>query len=432
MRKFIAALSGVLLAAGCGYPPTEIKPVEVKQAIPIPEGANAKPFMLSNLVFRIPSGEDLGRRLGGGNCRAVRGRINWNAGNMHQPDDERGYAITFIETMKQANYPVLGDPDALFDEDSQSRAELKVGAQIDKLQIEPCFNKDDHDDYNYGSGTAAMRINWQVFDIIAHRVVYKVTTEGFFHTEQSQTNGEGVLLGAAFQAAVINLQADPGFNALVMGRVRTIKSAQEGQPYIRLRAPAQPPANIPDAQSAVISITNATGLGSGFIISPDGYALTNAHVVGESKFVTVRLASGREVTAEVMRTDVARDVALIQLGEANLPSLKLRLNSEPDAGDEIYAIGTPLEIGLAQTVTHGIVSAYRDYEGFKFIQGDIIIRHGNSGGPLLDRSMAVVGLTDLGLTMDDSTPICLFIPIADALRRLKIELSPSEQSFRMQ
>lgn len=436
MRKFIAALSGVLLAAGCGYPPTEIKPVEVKQPIPIPEGSNAKPITFTRVVFQIRRGEDLGRRLGGGNCRAVRDRVNWDSDylrlvGLHQYD----FPLVFIEAMKQANYPAVGKTDSLFDEESQSGALLKVAAIVDKLQVEPCFNRDDHYDYNHASGTAALRVNWQVFDVIADRVVYKVTTEGFFHNEQSQTGGAERLVLDAFQAAAINLQADPGFNALVMGKSGAVQSGAAGLPIIRLRAGAQPPASIPDAQAAVVSIRNATGQGSGFIISPDGYALTDQHVVGSARFVNVVLASGRELPAEVVRADTARDVALIKLGEANLPALRLRLDSELDVGEEVYAIGTPLELGLANTVTHGVVSGYRDLNNFKFIQSDASIHHGNSGGPLVDRSAAVVGLSELMYTPDrdePGAPIYLFTPITDVLRRLNVRIEAPQQSIHMQ
>jgi S1-C subfamily serine protease len=435
MRKFIAALGGVLLAAGCGYPATEIKPVEVKQAIQVPEGTHAKPIMLTHVVFKIPRGEDLGRRLGGGNCRAVRDRINWYGEHMRLSGEEDEFKIAFIEIMKQANYPAVGMATSLFDEEPGSSAELRVAAVIDKLQAEPCFNKDDHHDYNYASGTAAVRVNWQVFDVLAGRVVYKVTTEGFFHTEQSQTGGADPLVINAFQVAVTNLQADPEFNALVMGKSPSVQSDTQSQPLIRIRAATQPPASIPDAQAAVISIKVALGHGSGFIISPDGYALTDQHVLGDARFVKAILASGREVPAEVVRGDTGRDVALIKLGEGNLPALKLRLDSEPNVGDEVYAIGTPLELELANTVTHGIISAYRNDNGFKFIQSDASIHHGNSGGPLVDRSAAVVGLSEASFSPvqgEPGAPIYLFTPITDVLRRLNVQVETPEQSFHMQ
>ena len=135
--------------------------------------------------------------------------------------------------------------------------------------------------------------------------------------------------------------------------------------------------------------------GSGFIISADGYILTNNHLVGESEKITVTLNDGREFEAKVIGTDPDSDVAVIKIDANNLPYLETADSDKLEVGEWILAIGNPF--GLAHTVTAGIVSAkgrsgvgISTYEDF--IQTDAAINPGNSGGPLLNLDCKVVGI----------------------------------------
>ncbi len=146
---------------------------------------------------------------------------------------------------------------------------------------------------------------------------------------------------------------------------------------------------IPRQQQRVV------GQGSGFIISPDGYILTNNHVVGDADKVTVKLEDGREFTAKTVGTDPHSDVAVIKIDAKNLPMLALGDSDALEAGDWVLAIGNPF--GLSHTLTAGIVSAkgrsslgLADYENF--IQTDAAINPGNSGGPLVDLNGKAIGM----------------------------------------
>ena len=137
------------------------------------------------------------------------------------------------------------------------------------------------------------------------------------------------------------------------------------------------------------------GQGSGFIISKDGYILTNNHVVGQADTITVKLDDGRDLQAEVVGTDPQTDVAVIKVDAKNLPVMPLGSSDILEVGEWVMAIGTPF--GLAQTVTVGVVSAKGrsgmgivDYEDF--IQTDAAINPGNSGGPLLNLEGKAVGI----------------------------------------
>ncbi|MCG7854079.1 MAG: DegQ family serine endoprotease [Methanosarcinaceae archaeon] len=137
------------------------------------------------------------------------------------------------------------------------------------------------------------------------------------------------------------------------------------------------------------------GQGSGFIISPDGYIMTNNHVVGDADKVTVKLEDGREFTAKTIGTDPHSDVAVIKIDAKNLPVLALGNSDTLEVGDWVLAVGNPF--GLSHTLTAGIVSAkgrsslgLADYENF--IQTDAAINPGNSGGPLVDLNGTAIGM----------------------------------------
>ncbi len=134
--------------------------------------------------------------------------------------------------------------------------------------------------------------------------------------------------------------------------------------------------------------------GSGFVISPDGYILTNAHVVAVADEVVVRLSDRREFRAQVVGMDRRTDIALLKVPSDGLPSVRLGNPAALKEGDWVLAIGSPF--GFEQSVTAGIVSAKArslPYENFvPFIQTDVAINPGNSGGPLFNLKGEVVGI----------------------------------------
>jgi serine protease Do len=137
-------------------------------------------------------------------------------------------------------------------------------------------------------------------------------------------------------------------------------------------------------------------IGTGFIISGDGYVLTNHHVVDGADEVKVRLSDRREFTAKVVGSDEQSDVALLKITASGLPVLRLGDSRQLKPGQWVVAIGSPF--GLDHSVTAGIVSAvarsnpFADQRYVPFIQTDVAINRGNSGGPLLNTRGEVVGI----------------------------------------
>jgi len=141
--------------------------------------------------------------------------------------------------------------------------------------------------------------------------------------------------------------------------------------------------------------TPSRGEGSGFIVSPDGYILTNAHVVNGASTVTVKTTDRREYNAKVIGVDERTDVAVIKIDAKNLPTVRLGDASKLKPGEWVIAIGSPF--GFENSVTAGVVSATsRSMPGeanyTPFIQTDVAVNPGNSGGPLFNLKGEVVGI----------------------------------------
>jgi serine protease Do len=168
-----------------------------------------------------------------------------------------------------------------------------------------------------------------------------------------------------------------------------------------------------------------TSLGSGFIISRDGYILTNNHVVDHADKVTVRLQDRRTLTAKVVGTDPTYDIALLKIDAGDdLPAVKIGDSRNLKPGQWVLAIGSPF--GFDYTVTQGIVSAVgrnlgqRDQPYTSFIQTDVPINRGNSGGPLFNLQGQVVGVnSQIYSNTGDYMGVSFSIPIDVAMNAVQ-------------
>ncbi|MBE7939584.1 MULTISPECIES: DegQ family serine endoprotease [Ramlibacter] len=136
------------------------------------------------------------------------------------------------------------------------------------------------------------------------------------------------------------------------------------------------------------------GLGSGFIIDPNGIIMTNAHVVKDANEVTVKLTDRREFRAKVLGTDPKTDIAVLKINASNLPAVSIGNSDQLRVGEWVLAIGSPF--GFENTVTAGVVSAkgrtLPNDAAVPFIQTDVAVNPGNSGGPLFNARGEVVGI----------------------------------------
>jgi serine protease Do len=218
--------------------------------------------------------------------------------------------------------------------------------------------------------------------------------------------------------AVVNIAVKKDEAALAMRGNRGLGDEEMREFLRRFGIPAPDRMPMPDRGAP------AQGVGSGFIVSADGMILTNAHVVDGATEVTVKLADKREFKAKVLGADAKTDVAVIKIEAAGLPTVKVGDTSKLRVGEWVAAIGSPF--GLEHTVTAGIVSAKSrnlpDERLVPFIQTDVAVNPGNSGGPLFNMNGEVVGINSqifstsggyMGLSF--AIPIDLAMKVKDQL-----------------
>lgn len=172
----------------------------------------------------------------------------------------------------------------------------------------------------------------------------------------------------------------------------------------------------------------AQSMGSGFIVDPNGYIVTNAHVIGDGKYdkITVSLIDGSTEVGEVLWYDTTLDLAIVKINKTGLPYVEIGNSDELKVGEPVVAIGNPMTLDLERTVTQGIVSGLNRAVAFEngtviepLIQTDASINSGNSGGPLFNAEGKVIGINTAKMSTAEglgfSIPINTAKPIIDQI-----------------
>lgn len=423
MTRWIAL--GLVAAAGGCASSANIQPVTDKPVIEVRQAEQTRPIQFRKIVIKLKRGEDIGAVESGLMC-TPHAELTFRGGRMTLDSEE--LTDTFRHELEIANYRVVGDPDALFEDPSSWKAQYLVAGLVKRMNANICYPM-----LGWGStdakGEAFMEVQWQIYSRLDRKVVYELTTQGSSDVTDSRPSGEVDVFLDAFAQATRNLLGDQGFYDLIAGRPAvsstqsTVAAASEVAVAGRARLDKSIGDNMATVRSNVVTVFAGDGHGSGFLIDNLGHLLTNEHVVRTAERVTVRFESGAEAVGSVLRTDARRDVALVKLDKAPSGGLPIRLD-RPEVGSEVYAVGSPLEDRYNTTVTKGIISAYRTEDGLELIQSDVNILPGNSGGPLLDNHGNVIGISEAIRMFAPDVPagISFFIPIAEALRSLGIRL----------
>ena len=412
MIRYLAASFARITAAcilTCG--------VALAQSAPAGEPSSVK---LTTVISDIPAGTPVLSVSTGLIC--LRENVAGRAMGGREPLDPAPYAAFFKAEMEKAGFKVLVDDD-LFAQEPAS-ADYQVAAVISDEHVYACMSNGGllHDGQAGDSkGNSSMRVDWQIYSPVRKEVVAHITTSGAFDMPGTTADGIAKLRAGAFASNVRELAANAQFRSAVNGLPLAKDTLTSGQSRIAL-AGSQKAAKRPiaDAVGGVVTIVNGIGSGSGVLLSDDGYVLTNAHVVGEEKEVRIRWSDGIETPGQIIRVAKARDVALVKTN----PRERLPLSIAHGAispGQRVYAIGPPLGTQFAGSVSSGVISANRTIDGFRFIQSDVSISPGSSGGALLDESGALIGITVSQVEGSGAAGLNLFIPIGDAMDFLSLD-----------
>ncbi|WP_084511508.1 S1C family serine protease [Desulfatibacillum aliphaticivorans] len=402
----VAALS---LLAGCATTP---KRTDARMPIVIdPEGSATVTFQ--RLIVRFPSGATIGTHHDG-LLRVPQYRHYWTS-DLAVASSE--FKVIASELMASYGYSVLGGDNLLFGKDNSGKAEYQLGGTIKDIQ---------YDTYAPLAGNfseAQLTIEWQLYNTYKESVVYKTTTDG--SGKQQYTVGSECVK-AAFRGALENLLADPSFVAILKQSPHEEwdETPNDFSPVIincdRKKA-IKLPEDLDLAMQSVITIKAGETVGAGVLISEDGLALTAGHVVSELERVSVSLKSGITLMANVVRFDEQQDIALISLPGQGYKYASMHLGPHSNIGTDVFALGAPTGEKLSYTVTKGIISGYREWAGKKYIQTDVALNAGNSGGPLFSPDGEVLGIVSWKIAGIGIEGLAFGVPVEAISERLNIK-----------
>lgn len=379
---------------------------------PLPAGANPRPVAFARMGSAIRDDQRVGTYWWGAIC-VEENPVYW----ADVAKGLTGIKEMFAQELKAAGFRPDVDPNNLFAEASSSGGDLQVGAMVKAVDISVCDNAVNT------KGKATFEIEWQIYSTLRREMVATIPSSVSVQQKIS-SKAERNITQEAFVRSVRSLLADERFRTLVLSADPSTKPSKAADGQIQLKAPAAAPVRISDATGSVVAVFAGSAMGSGALVSDDGYFITAQHVVGDAKTVKIRWSDGLESTAEVVRNDKRRDVALLKAESRGRTPLRVD-RARLDAGAPVYAIGTPLDPTLQNTVTRGVVSGQRVMNGFTFIQSDVAVTHGNSGGPLLNDKGAVVGLAELVFRPEgENESLNFFVPAGDVLDFLQLTPAP--------
>ena len=353
------------------------------------------------------------------------GDITYSGGKKYLGDWSTELGDIFYEELTRLGYNIAGDPKDLFNANaSVSSAEYLIAGRVIKMTGNFCS---DHDFWyalptNKYSGEMSVTVEWSVLNTLTKNIVLNETITGYYKLEKPEKEGITTVFENAFAISSENFAKSPKLRNLAVGKKIVATNDNNSKENIKIsQGKSQKEFNIDNLRSNIVTIRIGQGHGSGFFVGNNGYLLTNAHVVGDSKSVQIITSSGMEIEGQVIRKNKSRDVSLIKVPLKITNSLYLKFQI-PDIASDVYAAGTPIDEALKTTVTKGIISNIRvdNASGLKFIQADASISPGNSGGPLFDKFGNVIGISVAKYNSNSAEGLGLFIPLQDAFNSIKL------------
>ena len=318
----------------------------------------------------------------------------------------------YTEKAAALGFPKYAGDESAFAENLGEEADFKTGFTLLSLQYEICG------DSKEVSGKANVKLKVELFSTKTKKVAYSATLNGSFASDKKIKME--VFDDAVFGSALDVMFADPRYVDIFRDGEPVAQAVGERIDVVNGTAIKDGmQKNAKEVLNLVVTVDGSLGSGSGFFIGNGGYIVSNYHVVGEARFVKVKLNGGLSTIGEVVRRDAVRDVALIKTAVEPARSIAVR-RSSIKVGDEVYAIGSPFGDQLSGTTTRGIISAERTIENQRFVQSDVSINPGNSGGPLVNAAGEAVAIAVL--RKEGAAGIGLFIPIDEALEKLGLTL----------
>lgn len=418
MKKYFVLLFALILSA-CGM---QVAQVEIKAPIAISDPVKVKPVAITKVVAKIRRGEEVGEYQQGALC-VPNSKINWKSGGKVNLSSEELVDV-FRDELEINGWPVVGSTDDLFSGYDVSGAELLIAAKITEIETAICYPWIGWGNFK-SNGSMRVRVEWQIYNPARKSIIGTVNTSGSALIEEVVDDAGYELMAQSFAVAVNNLLASDKFRDFSERDTLSAEPIDRDTIY-KIPNPKVAFGSVKEAleqaKLSTVIVRTASGHGSGFAVGSGNTILTNAHVVGDASNVTILTSSKISLPGKVEVVDKGRDIAMISISGISLPPLRIYEGSIGVAED-LYAIGAPLNEALSNTITQGIYSSEREYEGYYWIQSDASINPGNSGGPLLNSQGYVVGISTAGFAPAGSqVGLNLFIPVVDGMKYIGMEL----------
>jgi S1-C subfamily serine protease len=333
-------------------------------------------------------------------------------------DDSIGLAsidfhVRLIERMRAKGFDAVGAENLVFGKDESNRARYMLGGTVRELACKETSK----------GVSCRIGVEWQVLDVGSDGVVYKVMSRAVVRDEKNKDKGHmaGLLLDEGLDAL---LKRD-GFRRALARKEDggDAESSDFAETTIAKCARGRGVAtHADDSLARVVIVKTHDGFGSGFFVSAEGLILTAAHVV-ETAPLKVQTRDGTELEAIPVRVNRQHDMALLRLKErpASQPCMALRTDTAR-SGTPVYAVGAPASLALAFSLTRGIVSGYPTVADRRLLQTDAPVNPGNSGGPIVDESGAVLGVVSFKLVASKIEGIAFAVPIPEVLDALGLTI----------
>ena len=342
----------------------------------------------------------------------------------------------FYDLLTTAGFPnITVEQGELFQNNSKKKkyARFVIGLNILDYDIFLTDSKFDAmgliRDYQYIAGRTDLLMEWQVLDKAKDEVVLTKTLNGVSNFNNSSSTNIKSGRSEAFEDGLIKLLKDSSFVQLIReakNETFVAKSAvTENTISIERIAPLRDINGLSEliqrANPACVTVITDIGHGSGAFVSSDGLILTAAHVVEGVNKIEIKMTSGISLSAKVVKLNTDFDVAILKVEGAGYPALPLLGDSSLDLGSDVLTIGTPHDLDLGQSIAKGIISGKRKNEsGTIYLQADIAVSPGNSGGPLIDYSGNVVGVVQSKIIREGVEGIGFALPISKVMEVLEI------------
>ncbi|MBP6640593.1 MAG: trypsin-like peptidase domain-containing protein [Bacteroidia bacterium] len=379
------------------------------------------------LLAEFPSGKEVGVVKRGGISKP----LTWDGFSRlgSDPIDVKTYDVLgtsgFNTPMKESHQ--------LFSNENHTKKvpRFLLGAKVTKLWIDMSQSTSYYSQEVLSD--VKITLEWQVFDRSTNQVVLKGTSNGVEKKKYNASEDEGVLVDAYGDALYSFIAQGKLFELIKNAGTANVVAAEQGDsptatattiPTIKLQKFENSPEMVQYSTQSCVTISTDAGHGSGALISEDGYVLTAAHVVDGVNRLAVIFSNGVELEAKVVAIDNQYDIALLKTPGSKYKALPLGQGLTAGLGEEVITIGTPGDIELGQSISKGILSGKRKQDDIVYLQTDVAVSPGNSGGPLMNSKGQIIGVIQRKLLGQGIEGVGFALPIETALKRLNITVTP--------